>query len=158
VSSFVNAHTNLASNGNLSVIAETLIFKTSDDAYSYYYAKKKSAEKIVLQDIQSAANAFNILVLDKANTPPAPVDGLTAAVSGASVALTWTDFSTDETGFKVQYKTSATGSWVTSTTTPANALSYTVNGLATGNYWFRVIATNSFGDSVSSSEVQGVVR
>lgn len=39
---------------------------------------------------------------EKASTPPAPPQSLTAAVSGASVTLTWVDQSTNETGFKVQ--------------------------------------------------------
>lgn len=158
VSSFVDAHTNSASTGNVSVLAETVIFKNAGGGYSYYYAKKKGAEKIVLQDIQSASNAFNIVVLDKANIAPAPADALTAAVSGTSVALAWTDNSTDETGFKVQYKTNARGSWTTSTTTAANVTSYTASSLAAGKYWFRVVATNSNGDAISSSEVQAEVQ
>jgi hypothetical protein len=158
VSSFVAAHTNSASTGNLSVLAETVIFKNADGGYSYYYAKKKSAEKIVLQDIQSASNAFNIVILDKASIPPAPADAITATVSGTTVALAWTDNSTDETGFKVQYKSSAKGTWTTSRTTAANATSYTVSGLTAGTYWFRVVATNSNGDAMSSSEVQGVIQ
>jgi len=157
VSSFVEAHTNTASSGSLSVLAETVLFKHSSGSYSYYYAKKKSAEKIVLQDIQSASNAFNIIVLDKSNTPPTPADAVTATVSGTSVALTWTDQSTDETGFKVQYKTSAKGSWTTATTTAANTTSYTLSSLTAGTYWIRVVAKNTNGDSMSSSEIQAVI-
>ncbi len=158
VSSFVMAHENSASSGNLSVLAETVIFKNSSGNYNYFYAKKKSAEKIVLQDIQSGANAFNIVVLDKASIAPAPADVLTATVSGTNVTLAWTDGSTDEIGFKVQYKTSVRGAWTTATTTAANATSYTVSSLSTGKYWFRVIATNNNGDANSSSEVQGDVQ
>ena len=120
--------------------------------------KKKSSEKIVLQDIQSSSGSFNIIVLDRKNTPPAPADALSATVnSSGGVALTWTDQSTDETGFKVQYKTSAKGSWATATTTAANSISYSLSGLTAGTYWIRVIAVNSYGDAISSSEVQAVV-
>ena len=158
VSSFVSAHTNTASTGNLSVLAETVIFKNNSGGYSYYYAKKKSSEKIVLQDIQSGSGSFNIIVLDRKNTPPAPAEALSATVnSSGGVSLTWTDQSTDETGFKVQYKTSAKGSWTTATTTSANATSYTLSGLTAGTYWIRVVAVNSYGDGMSSSEVQAVV-
>jgi hypothetical protein len=100
-------------------------------------------------------SGFNVCV--KASLPPAPADALTPTVSGSTVALGWTDNSTDETGFKVQYKTSAKGTWTTATTTAANATSYTVSGLTTGTYWFRVVATNANGDAMSSSEVQGVI-
>lgn len=158
VSSFVSAHTNTASTGNLSVLAETVIFKNNSGGYSYYYAKKKSSEKIVLQDIQSGSGSFNIIVLDRKNTPPAPAEALSATVnSSGGVALTWTDQSTDETGFKVQYKTSTKGSWTTATTTASNSTSYTLNGLSAGTYWIRVVAANSYGDAMSSSEVQAVV-
>jgi uncharacterized protein (DUF2141 family) len=74
------------------------------------------------------------------------------------VALAWTDQSADETGFKVQYKTSAKGSWTTATTTAANATSYTISSLTAGKYWIRVVAKNSDGDAMSSSEVQAEVQ
>lgn len=92
------------------------------------------------------------------STAPSPADALTATVSGTSVALAWTDQSSDETGFKVQYKTSARGTWTTATTTAANATSYTVSSLSAGKYWFRVVALNSNGDAMSSSEVQAEVQ
>lgn len=158
VSSFVSAHTNTAGSGTLSVLAETIIFKDGTGAFAYYYAKKKSANQIVLQDIQSSSGSFNMVILNKANIEPIPADALSATVSGSSVALAWTDQSTDETGFKIQYKTSAKGSWTTVTTTAANATSYTISGLSAATYWIRVVATNSNGDAMSSSEVQAVVQ
>ena len=93
----------------------------------------------------------------KANTPPAPADALQATVTGTTTVLTWTDQSTDETGFKVQRKTSVTGAWTDLTTTAANAVAYTDSTVTTGTYWYRVLATNVNGDSMSSSEVQAVL-
>ena len=101
-------------------------------------------------------NAF--AVCEKINIPPTPADALKAAVSGTSVTLKWIDNSSDETGFRVEYKTSATGTWTTSSTTAADATSFTVSDLTIGTYWFRVIATNNNGDSMSSSEVQAVIE
>jgi Fibronectin type III domain len=100
----------------------------------------------------------SILTCEKQALLPAPADALTATLSGKNVALTWTDQSTDETGFKVQAKTSVKGMWTTATTTGAGATSYTVSGLSAGTYWFRVLATNGNGDAISSSEVQAVVQ
>jgi Fibronectin type III domain len=119
--------------------------------------KKVNPSKFVWQ-INSSLPQQEYVVCEKASQPPAPADALTATVSGTSVALAWTDISTDETGFKVQYKTSARGSWTTATTTAANATSYTVSGLTAGTYWFRVVATSGDGDAMSSSEVQGVIQ
>jgi hypothetical protein len=79
----------------------------------------------------------------RTSTAPTPANALTATVSSTSVALTWVDQSSDETGFKVQRKTSATADWETITTTTANTTSYTNSGLTNGTYWFRVIATNN---------------
>lgn len=101
---------------------------------------------------------FSFIECSKNSTAPAPADALTATVSGTSVALAWTDQSTDETGFKVQYKTSAKGSWTTATTTAANATTFTLSSLTAGKYWIRVIAKNSDGDAMSSSEVQAEVQ
>ena len=106
----------------------------------------------------SGGGVNSYAVCEKASQPPAPADALSATVSGSSVALAWTDQSSDETGFKVQYKTSAKGSWTTATTTAANATSYTLSGLSAATYWIRVIATNGSGDAISSSEVQAVVQ
>ncbi len=166
--------------GTLGVVGESVLTKyfLSDNTafYLFWDAKKKTPDQIVLTNRINATegsqgpigvaqysggtmhSSFNIVVLDRKNTPPAPVDALSATVnSSGGVALTWADQSTDETGFKVQYKTSAKGSWTTATTTSSNATSYTLSGLAAGTYWIRVIAVNSYGDGMSSSEVQAVV-
>jgi hypothetical protein len=153
VSSFVSAHLNTPSSGILSAIAETIIFKDSNGGFSYYYAKKKSAEKIVLQDIQSGSGSFNIVILDKVNAPPAPPNHLTASLSGSNVTLTWTDQSTDETGFKVQIKSPPSTTWFDIFTTPANTVMYVARADSTGTHLFRVLSTNAYGDSISSSEV-----
>lgn len=119
--------------------------------------KKINPTKFVWQ-INSSLPQQEYVVCEKSATAPAPADALTITVSGTSFALTWTDQSSDETGFKVQYKTSAKGTWTTATTTAANATSYTVSSLTAGKYWFRVIATNGNGDSISSSEVQAEIQ
>jgi hypothetical protein len=109
-------------------------------------------------NVVSSLPPLTYVVCEKNNQAPAPADALSATVSGTSVALAWTDQSTDETGFKVQYKTSSKGTWTTATTTAASAVSYTLSGLTAGTYWIRVVATNSNGDAMSSSEVQGVIQ
>lgn len=159
VSSFTSAHTNVPDSGNVSVLAETAIFRNSNFGnFQYYYARKKNSGRVVLQDLQNVSGAFNIVILDKRNTVPVPPNNLTATVSGSGVALSWTDQSPDETGFKVQRKTSATGNWTDVSTTAANATAYSDSGLTAGTYWYRVLATNSNGDSGTSSEVQVTIQ
>ena len=83
-------------------------------------------------------------------TVPVGVLSLTApsnlsanAVSTSQVNLTWTDNSTGETGFQVQYSTNGIN-WTDAATTPGNTTSYQVTGLQSGTaYQFRVRATAS---------------
>ena len=109
-------------------------------------------------NVVSSLPPLTYVICEKNNQVPAPADALTATVSGTSVALTWTDQSTDESGFKIQYKTSAKGSWTTATTTAANTTSYTLSSLTAGTYWIRVVTKNTNGDSMSSSEVQAIIQ
>jgi len=125
--------------------------------YGVYEARRKSPTEF-LWTLTNSMPPSGYTVCTKTLTPPAPADAVTATVSGTSVALTWTDQSSDESGFKVQYKTSAKGSWTTATTTAANTTSYTLSSLTAGTYWIRVVAKNTNGDSMSSSEVQAVIQ
>lgn len=141
-----------ANTGNYDVKAGILV----TDIGVYDTRKRGPNEFVWFITNSMPPTGFNICT--KVSVAPAPADALSATVSGTSVALAWTDKSADETGFKVQYKTSAKGAWTTSTTTAANATSYTVSSLTAGKYWFRVIATNGNGDAISSSEVQAEVQ
>jgi len=62
-----------------------------------------------------------------------------------TVGLTWTDNSSNETGFTIQRATNAnfTGNSVTTVNVGANVTSYTVTGLSKNTqYWFRIRANN----------------
>jgi autotransporter-associated beta strand protein len=86
--------------------------------------------------------------------PPSAPTGLTAAVGiGAQINLTWTDTATNETGFKLQRKTGAGGTYSQIAAFAANTTSYADIGLA-GNttYYYRLSATNFGGDSALSNE------
>ena len=119
--------------------------------------QKLSATEFVWQ-INSSLPQQEYVACVKLNIAPAPVDQLSASVAGAGVTLTWIDQSSDETGFKVQRKNSAGGSWATIRTTAANVTSYADTNLAIGGYSYKVIAVNSYGDSIGSSEVRAVIQ
>lgn len=109
-----------------------------------------------------------------AGSPPAAPSGLqVTSVDGTGVTLGWTDNSGDETGFWVEFYSTAYGSvWqivngdVTDSDpnpTAANDVNYfgSVNQLGPGGIQlelsyciFRVFATNNFGASSYSAEVQ----
>lgn len=81
--------------------------------------------------------------------------GLTAAVVGPNqINLTWTDNSPNETGFKIERKTGAGGTYAEIATVAAGATSYSNTGLtAATNYYYRVAAYNANGNSDHSNEV-----
>ena len=85
---------------------------------------------------------------------PAPPTSLSAiAVSISQIDLTWTDNSTNETGFVVERATDSNfTAGLTTVALGANATSYSASGLtATTTYWFRVRATNAGGASTNSN-------
>jgi hypothetical protein len=116
-----------------------------------YDARKRGPNEFIWFITNSMpASGFNVCV--KQSQPPTPPTALDATLTGSSVSLTWTDQSSDETGFKVQTKTAVDGTWTTLSTTSAGATSYTATA-ATGNNWYRVLATNANGDSITSNEI-----
>jgi fibronectin type 3 domain-containing protein len=92
---------------------------------------------------------------------PAAPTGLSATViSSSQIDLTWTDNSTNETGFVVER--AANGSFSVGLITVnlgANATTYSATGLAGGTtYWFRVRATNAGGDSANSNAANATTQ
>jgi hypothetical protein len=70
------------------------------------------------------------------------------------VSLSWVDSSDDETGFKILRRDSLEGDFnqIGSTTAGVNSFDDTVP--STGDYWYRVQATNSNGYSIGSNVVK----
>lgn len=81
-----------------------------------------------------------------ATPPPTAPSGLSASVASATqINLTWTDASSDETGFKI-----FNGATLL-TTTAAGTTSYSATGLTCNTaYTFTVKATNANGDSTAA--------
>lgn len=102
-----------------------------------------------------SGDASTVVAAD-ATTPSLPPDapsGLTATTTPASssqVLLAWTDNSYNETGFKIERALALAGPYVLITTTAANVVAYTDDGLAAGTpYFYRVRATGIAGDSAA---------
>jgi RHS repeat-associated protein len=89
--------------------------------------------------------------------PNAP-SGLTATSSPlGGVSLGWTDNSSDETGFKLERKTGATGTYSQIAALVANTTSFSDSGVSAGfTYYYRIRSTNIVGDSAYSNEASVV--
>jgi hypothetical protein len=89
----------------------------------------------------------------QATPPAAPSNASAAAASSSQINLFWSDNSSDESGFKIERKTGASGSWSQVATTGANTTGYADVGLAAGaTYVYRVRAYNGAGDSAYTNE------
>jgi hypothetical protein len=83
--------------------------------------------------------------------PPSAPSGLSAVVDSGTpnsrINLTWSDNSSDETGFEI-YRSTDNSNWTLVTTTAANTTSYPNSGLLSGTrYYYRVRAVNGMGAS-----------
>jgi len=71
----------------------------------------------------------------------------------AQIDLRWTDNSDNETGFKIERKTGAGGTYSQIAAVTANVTNYSDTGVSLGStYYYRVRSTNFAGDSSYSSE------
>lgn len=88
------------------------------------------------------------------NVAPSAPTGLAArAVSTSQITLTWTDTAVNQTGVKVDRSTDNVN-FTLLTTLGATATTYADNAVSVGvTYYYRVRATNSFGDSANTGVV-----
>ena len=114
---------------------------------------KLTANKIVLK----CPYPEGIEVLTRTNPSPAKPSSLSASVTNHVVSLTWTDNSSDETGFKILRKSSIKGGFNVITTTGADVTLYEDTVIEAGRYWYRVIATNANGDSIGTKVIKVIV-
>jgi hypothetical protein len=118
---------------------------------------KKVSNTRLLMESEQAKPVF--AECEKQTIPPiAPtLDNVTqipaTSDSGYRVSLTWTDNSTDETGFKVLRRDILEGTYSEITTTSADATSYIDTVTEAKTYWYRVSATNLIGDSTPSKVI-----
>jgi titin len=83
--------------------------------------------------------------------PAAPASCSAAPASQTQINLQWSDSSSNETSFKIERSSAASGPWTLVTTMGANTTSWANTGLAAGTtWWYRVKASNAAGDSAPS--------
>src|SRR5262249_27974593 len=114
-----------------------------------YYYRVRATNGTLDSDYSNEVSATTLL-----DGPAAPSNLTITAVLSNKISLSWSDNSNNETGFKIQRKTGATGTYATIVTTGANVTAYNDSSVADGAlYYYRVSATNATGDSAFSNEV-----
>jgi fibronectin type 3 domain-containing protein len=117
------------------------------DGTTYYY--KVSAVNAAGESPLSA----EVSATPQVAAPAAPSNLSATAASTSQINLTWTDNSSNESGFVVEWATNSTfTAGDTTANVGANVTSYSATGLSAGTtYWFRVRATNAGGASANSN-------
>jgi len=101
-----------------------------------------------------AVNYTYTIMANSGNNPPVAPSNLTAtAVFTTQINLSWQDNSGDESGFRIERKTGASGTYAQIATTSTNIATYSDTGLSPSTtYYYRVRAYNTIGDSAYSNE------
>jgi YD repeat-containing protein len=99
-----------------------------------------------------AGNRLEIMI--NALIPAAPTNLRPTFISLNQINLGWTDNSNDETGFKIERKIGAGGTYVQIGTVGADTTAYPDTNLTSGTiYYYKVRAYNGSGNSAYSAEV-----
>lgn len=159
----VSSSTGISSNRLAEIIAHefghTLGFGHSADSTALMYATVTGLGPSLRADDQLAARWLYPNGTQQPNptpTVPSAPSALSATASGSSIALTWNDNATNETGYSV-YLAGATGAFSKVTDLAANSRSATLNGLAAGSYRIYVVAFNSAGNSTASNTATATI-
>ncbi len=114
---------------------------------STWYYRVRAFEGIETSAWSNTASATTL------DVPPAAPSGMTAAAaSDTQINLGWVDNAGNETGYRVERSADGVSGWSTVASKGANSTSHSDTGLsASTEYFYRVAAFNSAGDSAFAS-------
>lgn len=114
------------------------------------YSFSPSSLPVTVNGASQSGKSF----LATVTAPPASPSGLTATtLSSSSINIAWADNAINETGYKIERRTGGGGVYIQVGVAAANATYYDDLSLSPAtDYYYRVRATNSIGDSVYSNE------
>jgi hypothetical protein len=132
----------------------TLIGTDSTEPYSFQWTGDSYGAHTLIAEARDnhgvAKLSAPVSITFLAPPPSAPANLVATAISGTQVQLTWTDTSSNETGFTVE-RSGSSGEFTSIATVNANATTYTDNtALPSTQYFYRLVAFNSGGASAPS--------
>lgn len=99
----------------------------------------------------AATKIFTLTTAAPTSAPNAPTNLVGTATTASSIALTWKDNSSDETGFELRRKLTANGTAAETAVKSPNSTSHTFTGLAANTtYYFDVRATGAVNSAYTS--------
>ena len=145
-------HSSFWDNGYAAILA---IEDDKDDFTPYYHTANDTRQSLNMTYFtnftKASVGTAAHLALPIDPLPPTDLTG--SALSGREIALSWTDNTSDETGFKIERKTGINGTYSEIATVGANITSYNDTGCGDETtYYYKVRAYNEVGNSAYSNE------
>ena len=154
-SPFIRFGTNVASSGTYILFSDMLLMKgvMSNSAVSKYQVNIISDDRFILTPLSDGGNYPDLIMCDSAVAVPAAPTAITATNAQTLVNVTWTDQSSDETGFKI-YRRLSNETEATELATAVTASPYVDSTLTEGQTaYYSVAAYNDNGVSAKSKVV-----
>ena len=158
-SPFIRFGTNVASSGTYILFNDMLLIKgfMSASAVSKYQINIVSDDRFVLTPLSDGGNYPDLIMCDSAVAVPAAPTATTATNAQTLVNVTWTDQSSDETGFKI-YRRLSNETDAMELATAVTASPYVDSTLTEGQTaYYSVSAYNANGESSKSKTVSATL-
>jgi alpha-tubulin suppressor-like RCC1 family protein len=116
--------------------------------------------RLTANDGEFSATDDATITLNSTSTVPATPSSLSATgISSTQIQLSWTDQSSNESGFAIERGTTSSGPFTQIGSVDVNVTSFTNSGLpASTTYFYRVRAYNSMGNSAYTSVASGTTN
>ncbi len=158
-SPFIRFGTNAASSGTYILFSDMLLMKgvMSNSAVSKYQVNIISDDRFILTPLSDGGNYPDLIMCDSTIAVPAAPTATTATNAQTFVNVTWTDQSSDETGFKI-YRRLSNETEATELATAVIASPYVDSTLIEGQTaYYSVAAYNDNGISAKSKVVSATL-
>lgn len=158
-SPFIRFDTNAASSGTYILFNDMLLIKgiMSASAVSKYQVNIVSDDRFILTPLSGGGNYPDLIMCDSAIAVPAAPTNTTATNAQTTVNVTWTDQSSDETGFKI-YRRLSTETEATQLAEAVTASPYVDSTLTEGQTaYYSVSSYNANGESTQSKTVSATL-